>query len=169
MIRKEDLCRIGVFTKPHGIKGEIGFMGSNFPGAGKDSFVVCEICGIYVPFFVEGVRSKTQKVRLVQLAAVGTEDAARRLAGRDVFCLSETIVEEEDDSWAALCGYVLEDDSGAVLGEIVDVDQSTQNVLLIVEDGARTLLVPAVEDWITGVDEERGRLRIRLPEGLLNI
>ncbi|MDR2497096.1 MAG: 16S rRNA processing protein RimM [Tannerellaceae bacterium] len=169
MISKEKIRKIGAFTRPHGISGEIGFVGNNLPEPGVNNFIVCEMNGIYVPYFIEGVRSKTHAVQLVRLAAVGSGDAARRLSGKEVFRPTEAAEAVDDASWAAFCGYLMEDETGRALGEIIDIDNSTINLLFVVDTGGRMLLVPAVEEWIMAVDNDGRRLRLKIPDGLLDI
>ena len=54
MIRKEELFKIGKFTKPHGVKGEITLL-TQYEGLETmdEPYIVCEMDGIFVPFFVE--------------------------------------------------------------------------------------------------------------------
>ncbi|MDR2499024.1 MAG: ribosome maturation factor RimM [Tannerellaceae bacterium] len=173
MISKENLRKIGSFTKPHGIKGEIGYVGDRVASfVGEESYIVCEIEGTCVPFFIEGVRRKTSSVQLFKLAAVDSADKARRLSGKAVYCPAEAYPEaddEADNSWSSLCGYILEDQYGESHGAITAIDDSTPNILLVLEEGDRTLLVPAVEDWIIDVDHAGRRLQLSLPAGLLDI
>ena len=72
MIRQEEVIRIGHFAKPHGIKGEITFIVDRdvFEEADEACYIVCDMEGILVPFFVEDFRYKTdttmpQLVRLL--------------------------------------------------------------------------------------------------------
>ena len=54
MITREELIRIGRFNKPHGVKGELSFtFTDDVFDRTECSYIVCEIDGIFVPFFVE--------------------------------------------------------------------------------------------------------------------
>ena len=54
MIKKEDVFKIGQFAKPHGIKGEIALVtNSDVFDDSDDPYIVCEMDGILVPFFIE--------------------------------------------------------------------------------------------------------------------
>ena len=56
------------------------------------------------------------------------------------------------------------------VGEIVDVDETTENALFIVcrNDGSQ-VAIPAVDDLITTMDMTARVIDMDLPEGLLSI
>ncbi len=67
MIREEEVFKIGQFAKPHGIKGELSLVtNSDVLEDAEDPYIVCEMDGILVPFFVEDFRYKTDTVVLVK-------------------------------------------------------------------------------------------------------
>jgi 16S rRNA processing protein RimM len=171
MIKKESICKIGAFTKPHGIKGEISFVAQGLPGISDNEFVICDIDGICIPFFIEAVRSKTQATWLVKLAAVDSEEAVRRLLGKEVFCPAEAFPEDEHgvEGWHGLEGYSISDREGRSLGVISDVNDSTINTLLIVDGPYGELLIPAVSEWVIGTDVVGRQITVDIPDGLLTI
>ena len=60
MITREELIRIGRFNKPHGVKGELSFtFTDDVFDRTECSYIVCEIDGIFVPFFIEEYRFKS--------------------------------------------------------------------------------------------------------------
>lgn len=82
-------------------------------------------------------------------------------------------VDEADSgelSWNFFAGFRMEDVNHGVLGEVVEVDNSTVNTLFVVEcsDGEE-LLVPAQEEFIVGIDQKHRLITVDLPEGLLNL
>ena len=86
MIREEEVFKIGQFAKPHGIKGELSLVtNSDVLEDAEDPYIVCEMDGILVPFFVEDFRYKTDTVVLVKLEDVNSEEDARMFVGKEVF------------------------------------------------------------------------------------
>ena len=147
MIREEEVFKIGQFAKPHGIKGELSLVtNSDVLEDAEDPYIVCEMDGILVPFFVEDFRYKTDTVD-----AVDEED----LVG--------------DMTWDSFIGYTVTDVQKGYLGEITDVDETTINVLLRVDHKGEELLIPAVEELITEADHEARSLTVSLPEGLIDL
>ena len=171
MIRKEDVFKIGRLGKPHGIKGELSFMFTDdvFDRVDAD-YIVVETDGILVPFYIEEYRFRTDETALLKLEGIDTMDRAREFTNCDVFFPRE--LAEADDrelTWAQIVGFTLVDDIyNKVIGSVRSVDDSTQNILFEVESPeGKSLLVPAAEDLITDVDQEKKQIRVQLPEGLL--
>jgi 16S rRNA processing protein RimM len=175
MIKKEDVFKIGTFTKPHGIKGEIGLVTEyDLIGDSDDPCLICEIEGILVPFFIECCRTKTSTVVLVKLATLDTEEAVRALANQDVYYPLDALGEKEEEGdldvgWNILAGYSLIDEKHGELGKITDIDESTINILLQIDHQGEELLIPAVEEWIVSVDHRKKYLKVSIPEGLLEL
>ena len=159
MIREEEVFKIGQFAKPHGIKGELSLVtNSDVLEDAEDPYIVCEMDGILVPFFVEDFRYKTDTVVLVKLEDVNSEEDARMFVGKEVFYPLDSFI-----------GYTVTDVQKGYLGEITDVDETTINVLLRVDHKGEELLIPAVEELITEADHEARSLTVSLPEGLIEL
>ena len=173
MIKKEEVFKIGLFAKPHGIKGELSLItNSDVFDDTDDPYVVCDIDGILVPFFIEDYRYKRDSVVLVKLEEVDNEDAAREFVNREVFYPLNAVEDSDlvgDMTWDSFIGYMVTDERLGELGNITDVDDSTINVLFQVKYEGEDIRFPAVEDLITDVDHENKRLTVSLPEGLLDL
>lgn len=173
MITKEEVFKIGKFAKPHGIKGEIALVTDcDVLDDSEDPYVICEMDGILVPFFVEDYRYKSGTVVLVKLEQVDTEEEARRFTNKDVYyAWSETDEENlpENMDLTNFIGYELVDRKCGRLGVITNVDSSTINQLLQIDNQGKELLVPAADELIEEVDHMGKRLTVSLPEGLLDL
>lgn len=172
MIKKEDVFKIGLFTKPHGIKGEIGLMtSSDVFDDSEDLYIVCDMDGILVPFFVEDYRYKTDNVILLKLKNVDDEQAAREFSNREVFYPLDKMEDDliGDITWDSFIGYQVVDEALGELGAITDVDESTINVLLQIDHKGKEILLPAAEELILSADHENKTLTVSVPEGLLDL
>ncbi|CAK7052118.1 MAG: Ribosome maturation factor RimM [Parabacteroides sp.] len=172
MIKKEDVFKIGLFTKPHGIKGEIGLMtSSDVFDDSEDLYIVCDMDGILVPFFVEDYRYKTDNVILLKLKNVDDEQAAREFSNREVFYPLDKMEDDliGDITWDSFIGYQVVDEAIGELGAITDVDESTINVLLQIDHKGKEILLPAAEELILSADHENKTLTVSVPEGLLDL
>lgn len=169
MIRKEEVYKIGKLGKAHGVKGEISFLFDDdvFDRADAD-YLILDMDGILVPFFIEEYRFKTDDNALMKFEGIDSQERARELTGCDVFFPRE--MAEDDDmqmSWAAIVGFELIDaTSGKTAGRIASVDDTTINILFELEDGK---LIPASEELITQIDTKKQQLFIKLPEGILDL
>ncbi|SFG35693.1 ribosome maturation factor RimM [Prevotella sp. KH2C16] len=173
MIKQEEVFKIGKLGKPHGVKGEINFLFDDdiFDRTDAD-YLVLEVDGILVPFFIEAYRFHGNATALVKFCDIETQEQARQLTGCKVFFprkLSER--DEQEVSWSEIAGYQLVDtNTGKTIGEITNVDDSTLNILFeVMTAGQKELLIPASEDLIQNIDKERKEIKINLPEGILDL
>ena len=173
MIKKETVYKIGKIGKPHGVDGEVSFHFDDdvFDRTDAD-YLILDIDGILVPFFIDEYRFKTDETALVTFADIDTQDKARNLTGCEVYFPREHSDSDSDSlSWAEIVGYhVVDENSGKTVGEIRSVDDSTINTLfeIITTDGT-DMLIPASDDLIVEVDTEHRQITMQLPEGLLEL
>lgn len=173
MIRKEEVYKIGILNKPHGIHGELQFTFTDdiFDRADND-YLVCLIDGILVPFFLEEYRFRSDSTALVKFEGIDTAERARVFTNIEVYFPKEYAEEESDVSelsWNYFIGFRLDDIHHGLLGEVVDVDTLTINTLFVIDHQGDELLVPAREEFIVGIDQEQKLITVDLPEGLLTL
>ena len=169
MIREEEVYQIGKLGKTHGVKGEISFLFDDdvFDRVDTD-YLILKIDGIFVPFFIEEYRFKSDSNAIVKFEDIDTQERARELTGCEVF-FPRDLADIDDDtiSWAAIVGFdVIDAKSGNKIGSITSVDDTTINILFELEDGR---LIPASEDLITAIDQQARTIMMRLPAGLLDL
>ncbi len=177
MISQVDLVPVGRIGRPHGYRGEAML---NFHDAGLEQTVdsadtdcvFLEVEGIPVPFFWEDFRLTGRLSAIVKFHGVDTREQARGLTGCEALMERDALGAVDGlPAKGSLIGYTMVDArTGLEVGRVASVDDSTENVLFIVEgaDG-RGLMVPASGDLIEGVDGEGRVLRVSLPDGLLEI
>ena len=177
MIKKEDVYQIGRIGKPHGVKGEVLFHFSDdvFDRA-ESEYLILEVDGILVPFFMEEYRFRSDETALVRFCDINTQEQARQLTGCDVYFLRSEVPADEDGelSWAQIIGFTVRNDAAdedaPPVGTITAVDDTTINTLFDIKtpDG-RDVLVPASDYLITDVDTEARTITMIIPEGLLEL
>ena len=75
MIKKDEVFKIGIFNKPHGVKGEISFtFTDDIFDRVECEYLVCLLDGIFVPFFIEEYRFRSDTTALVKLEGVDTSE-----------------------------------------------------------------------------------------------
>ena len=169
MIKKEEVYKIGRIGKAHGVKGEVSFSFDDdvFDRVDAD-YLILEVDGILVPFFMEEYRFRSDNTALVKFEDIDTQDRARELTNCDVYFLrSEADDEEEELTYSFLVGFnIVDDQSGRNVGTIASIDDNTLNILFELEDGT---LIPASEELITDIDKDNKTITIALPEGILEL
>ncbi len=173
MITDEEVYRIGYLAKTHGVNGEVNL---NFTDDVFDrveaEYLVFRLDGIHVPFFMEEYRFRSDTTAIVKFEGVDTEAQARRLVGVEVYFPYELTPDEEPDtySWKYFTGFCVVDEECGLLGTVDGVNDDTANVLFEIRrpDG-RELLLPAHEEFVTEVNSAERTLRVRVPDGLLEL
>lgn len=168
MIRQEEVFRIGRLGKAHGVKGEVSFQFDDdiFDRVDSD-YLILEVDGILVPFFIEEYRFRSDTVALVKFEDIDTQQRAQELTGCDVYFPRSLAEEDDTPTLTFLVGFnIVEADIGTTIGRIAAIDDSTANLLFELEDGR---LIPANDDLINDIDNKRKVITMTIPEGLLEL
>lgn len=169
---EKDTIQAGRTQKPYGIRGEINILFSRPEYAEADTeHYFLMIDGIPVPFFIEEFTFTSDVAARVKFADVNDEKDASMYVNLDVFISRDALSDEnseEGDNWHKFAGYDVVDQQGEMLGTITDVDDSTLNVLFILKKDEVELLIPATEDFISAIDQEKKIIEMNLPEGLFD-
>ena len=169
MIKREEVYKIGKLGKAHGVHGELSFMFDDdvFDRVDAD-YLVLDLDGILVPFFLEEYRFRTDSTALVKFCDIDTQERARELTGTDVyFPVALTGDDDIPPTLHSLVGFdIVEANTGKPVGRIASIDDSTANILFELEDGK---LIPANDDLITNIDKDKRQIVTDLPEGILDL
>lgn len=65
-----------------------------------------------------------------------------------------------------LLGYVIRDEEGKELGRLAGMIDALAHVVWRIEEGEREWLLPAIEEFVLDIDEERKEILVRLIPGL---
>lgn len=172
MISHEQVLRIGSIFGSHGIHGELVAQ-LNMP---KDvamslEYILFDIDGIYVPFFISTIREKNSQTYYLFIDGVMSEDHAKGFSKKDVYIERRQVNMEDLELTTSIDAYtgfsvVINDD---ICGSLCGIDNTTANILLEVDLGERTVFIPAVEQFISEIDEKARRIRLTVPEELLSL
>ena len=168
MIKPEEVYRIGRLGKAHGIKGEVSlqFDDDVFDRVDAD-YLVLDIDGILVPFFMEEYRFRSDSVCLVKFCDVDTQQRASELTGCDVYFPRALADNDGSPTLSSLVGFnIVSMPDGSAIGKIASINDQTANILFELEDGT---LIPANDDLITDIDTTNRQITMTLPEGLLSL
>lgn len=172
MIKREELIKIGQFNKPHGLSGELAFtFTDDVFDRTECPYIVCEIDGIFVPFFLEEYRFRTSTTALVKLIDVDSAEDGRMFTNLDVYFPKSYVREDEamEGGKDFFLKFKVMEEKHGYLGNIVEVDDATANVLFVIEnDDEEQLLIPAVDEFVTNIDEKNKVIYMKLPEGLID-
>ena len=180
----KDVYRIGRIGKPHGVKGEMNFMFTDDVFDRTDSdYLIIEVEGLLVPFFIEEYRFRSDETALLKLCDIDTQEQARQFTNCEVFFeRSKADTPADELTWAQIVGFrIVDENNGKIVGEIVAVDDSTENTLFEVQienppsgttsSGTKTaqrqVLIPASDSLIRSIDTQSQIITMAIPDGLL--
>ena len=154
----------GRITSPHGVRGEVKIV----PWADSPEFLYQ-----FETLYIDGARVALESARvhkknvIAKLEGVDSISDAEALRGKIVSIdRADAELPEGRHFITDLIGLdAVDDDTGERLGVIKDILPLEPNSIYVI-DGAREILVPAVDEFIKKVDLEAGCVRFHLIEGL---
>jgi 16S rRNA processing protein RimM len=166
-----DLVAVGRIVGVHGIRGELKVEPlTDFPerfAPGVELLLVSPT-GEVRPAKV--LTSRTHKGRvLLQMKGVADRTAAEALRGGFFKVEEDDLAPLPEGRYYhfQLVGLEVFTESGERLGDVKEVVPTGGNLVLIVHDGVREVLLPFIDDVVREVDREAGRITVHLLEGLL--
>lgn len=172
MIKRKEVYKIGIFNKPHGIHGELLFtFTDDIFDRVEAEYIVCLLDGIFVPFFIEEYRFRSDSTALMKLEGVDNAERARMFTNVEVWFPVKHADEAEPEelTWNYFVGFRMEEIHHGYLGDVTEVDTSTLNTLFVVDHNGEELLIPAQEEFITDIDQKHKVITVSLPAGLVNL
>ena len=168
-----DLYQIGKVVSAHGIKGKLEVaLNDDLLERIDPEYVFVAIDGLPVPYFVTSCSLRSRQYALLQLEGISSASDAQLLVGSCVMYPKADVPprEADTDDWRFLLGYTVSDVNHGLIGEIVDIDDQSANVLLYVHDSQeREFILPLHPQLVKSVDEPRRSILMDLPDGLLTL
>ena len=163
MITNEQVISIGRLTRTHGKRGELQcLMNNEYWDNAEANFLILKLDNILVPFRVLDWRGKGSDSLIFQLSHIHDEQEAQRLIGAEAFMLISDMNQEDEllPTWQSLIGYRVVDTDQGNLGIVEEVDETTINTLITLNDGR---MIPIHEDFIIDINVKDKLLTICLP------
>ena len=166
---QSELVNIGRITSAVGLKGEVRVSG--------DSENLKEGKNLLLRRGKQELEAVCKSVRyqkggpVIRIDAVSDRNAAEELRGYEVFLRATDLDElpEGQHYVMDIIGYSVYDRaSGETIGTLRDVIQNTaQNVLDIEAADGRQIMIPAVDAFMRGIDDERELIEVELIPGFV--
>jgi len=165
-----DTTEIGYISKTHGLKGHVILRLNDYITIDHEGIksVFLELHGSQVPYFVEECRANNTGY-ILKLETIDTIDTSKKLIGKKAFALEEFILEDEE-SLNEFVGYAIIDARMGNVGNIVDVDEKTDNVIIkVVHPTGKEIILPFNDDFIIEIDDDHKTIEFNSPEGLIEM
>ena len=173
-IPKKNCQQIGYLQKPHGIKGELVLQLEDDYTESLEEYPVIflEIDQLLVPFYPKenGIRIRSAESALVLFDWIENEVDAKKICGSKVFLKQEDVILYEDEiTLHQLIGYTLFDSNIGEVGEILQVDDYSGNMIFQVAYKDSEILIPFNEDFLVRLDEDEKEIELQCPDGIFDI
>lgn len=178
MIDPASLALVGKVNKTHGVKGELSIsfdVDSPAELIEVGGCLIMDIDGLLTPFFAASVRPRGAESLLVRFDGIATQEDATQLVGKDVYAdaalaYGEDDIPEDGQLYAGqLIGFKAIDENGEPLGEIVDLDDSTDNALFVMQTPSGIAYVPVADEFIMEISTKARTITFDLPVGLIDL
>ena len=172
------LQHIGRLGKPWGNRGELTF---HLEEAGMEEVIAMGVLfvgldGQRVPFHVTHFREHPRTGAVVKFEDFDDPQSVGFLVNSEVFAPPGHILQELEDledeenlDPADFIGMQVVDEEHGELGEIVGTEGTEDHPVMVIRKDEQEILIPMVDDMITGIDFETGKLVVRTPPGLVDL
>ncbi len=168
----DDCFYIGYITKTKGLKGEVQvYFEYEEPEALSLDSVYAEINGKLVPFFVSSFKLHPNQTGSLFFDDIDHIEKAEKLVRKKLFLplTSKPLKDEEEFLISSLKGFIVHDEAVGELGEIIEIHEYPQQYVAVVPYQFKEIMFPLNDDLILEIDEEQGILKVKLPEGLIDL
>ncbi len=169
---EEKYVQVGKLVSAHGLKGELILehqLGKKGASQKIKLIFLEDKTGEMLPFFPQMVRSKTDAEAYIKLEGVDTRESALKYLRRSVWMkeadMSGLVGKNSPIGWLGFHVFDMEED----LGEILEVIEQPQQILLRIEIQKKEVLVPVNEDTLRKIDHAKKRVMLQLPSGLVDV
>jgi len=172
----DNLHHLGRLGKPWGNRGELSLHleEADFSELLELGVLFAEIDGQRVPFHVSHLREHPRTGAVVLFEDFTDPQSVGFLVGCEIFAppghepAADTWEEENLDPSEFIGMKVLDVEHGE-LGEIVGTEGTEEHPVMVVRKGDQEILIPLVDDMITGIDLDTGHLVVHTPPGLVDL
>ena len=170
-----ELVNIGRISAAVGLKGEVRVVlhSADSDNLKEGKHLLLKLEGNTVETKCTGVRYQNDRP-VIKLEAVTDRNAAEALRGMEVYIREDELEElpEGQHYVRDLIGYEVYDRASAqTIGTLRDVIQNTAQSVLDIKGaeslGGRLIMVPAVDEFLKLIDDERGVIELELIPGFI--
>ncbi|MFN8345782.1 MAG: ribosome maturation factor RimM [Spirosomataceae bacterium] len=172
-MQHNDCFQLGHITRTHGTRGEVViYLDVDYPEDYEElESVFVEIKGQLIPYFVENINVQRGSKAIVKFEDIHSIEAAALLINCPLF-LPEDNLDELDESqfyYHEIVGFKVMDETLGELGVVSTVYSMPTQDLIAMHYRDHEVLIPVNDTIVPGIDRQKKILKVRLPEGLLDV
>jgi 16S rRNA processing protein RimM len=111
-----------------------------------------------------------QRAWLAHFVGFTSREATQELTGQELFLPEDQLPQLEEGEYYhyQLIGLKVETVDGSFLGLLREILPAGSHDVYVVEHDGKEILIPATEQVVLAIDLQEGRMRVALPEGLID-
>jgi 16S rRNA processing protein RimM len=163
---------LGSVVKTKGISGEV-VIRTKIPTGSINSgqkYIMVKIDGLLVPFFIDSWHNISNSEIVVKFQDIVTRDKAEFFRDKEIWlprnALNKSLLNQSPED---LSGYKVVDVSEGFIGITQGILDIPENQLLRVDFRDHEILIPLQEGIILKINSVKKEIRVKLPEGFLQI
>ena len=165
--------RVGVIVRTHGIRGEVKVYPTTDSPDRFDTltYVIARKGSHYTTLEPESARYFKNLV-ILKFKGIDSINDVEKYIGSELYVKHEDGAPLKDGEYyiADIIGMEAETEDGTVIGTVKDVLETGANDIYLLEtEGGKEHMIPAVKEFITDIDVENNKMKVRLIPGLLDI
>lgn len=172
-MRKEDCFYLGHVSRKHALKGEIIAV---FDTDQKENYrnlesVFMLVRDELIPFFIEESAQNSKGHFILHFEDIDTAEKADKLIGRELYLPLNVLPQLSGKAFYfhEVMDFSVMDAIEGNIGKCVGVNDHSAQPIFQIQDGDKTILVPAVDDFIVSIDREAKQINLDCPPGLIDI
>lgn len=124
-----------------------------------------------VPFFITAAQIHSGNILRVKMEGVDNTSDAKKLVGKSLFLPLERLPKLNGNQFYfhEIIGFQVEDEVKGIIGKVNEVLEYPQTNLLSVNVNDREVLIPILDATIMGLDREQEIIKVKAPEGLIEL
>lgn len=175
MFVKEKCFFLGKIVRTHSFHGQL-VLATNLSLTAKvlKEPILVELDGGLVPFYLDaekGLRRRDHQSYFIHLDHIDNKEQAMLYVGCDVY-LEKLPTEEKEELLkepAFFEGLAIYNEHNEYLGDVIEVLDFSGNTLANVSIQGEAVLLPFTEHHILSVDMDKRKVKLHIPEGLLDM
>lgn len=163
---------LGTLTKPFGLKGGLcAFFDTDNPeNYANLPAVFLDLDGEKIPYTIENITYRGNNQFIIQFADIKANEA-RDFAGVELYLPMSQLPKLPGNRFYfhEVIGFDIVDGQLGNIGVCREFLEVSNNPIMVVAHDEKEILIPASQQFVTGVDRDNRTLHIRAPEGLIDM
>lgn len=163
---------LGTLTRPFGLKGGLcAFFDTDNPeNYANLPAVFLDLDGEKIPYTIENITYRGNNQFIIQFADIKANEA-RDFAGVELYLPMSQLPKLPGNCFYfhEVIGFDVVDGQSGNIGVCREFLEVSNNPIMVVAHDEKEILIPASQQFVTGVDRDNRTLHIRAPEGLIDM